>query len=227
MSDHPRKVSINKYIIFLFGGIIAVVIFTGDVFWALFKEKRDWPDNTWDLLFLIILLIGVFGVVYGIVNINFTKKLNEYLSTPDYNIDYQQELYTYKIIGKKNAKIKNGAQKFEKYTDWKTELIKKHGTIKNNEDAYRYMIRLLRDKQYFKEMLCTIAVPIEVGILTVFYTADNLVNNTGSFIGIFISAVMSVIIMGIYYLQCNDEISFIIDFIEIIFPKQFEKSQGA
>lgn len=127
MSDHPRKVSINKYIIFLFGGIIAVVIFTGDVFWALFKEKRDWPDNSWDLLFLIILFIGVFGVVYGIVNINFTKKSNAYLSNPDYNIDYQQELYTYKIIGKKNAKIKNGAQKFEKYTDWKTELIKNMG----------------------------------------------------------------------------------------------------
>ena len=54
---------------------------------------------------LSLLFIGAWFILYSILRINSIKEINNYLMNPDYNIDYQKELCTYKIIGRKNAKI--------------------------------------------------------------------------------------------------------------------------
>ena len=42
--------------------------------------------------------------------------------------------------------------KFEKYSAWKEYIEKTFEAIIDNEDAYRFMVRRLRNKESYKEM---------------------------------------------------------------------------
>ncbi len=50
--------------------------------------KREWPKEMIDLLLLLMGIIGLFLIVYEIIQIKSIKEINEYLKQPEYGIDY-------------------------------------------------------------------------------------------------------------------------------------------
>ena len=115
-------------------------------------------------------------------------------------------------------KIKNGALEFEKYSDWKEYIEKTFEAIIDNEDAYRFMIRRLRNKESYKELITSAVIPIEIGMLTVFYSTGIDISKIGTILPILVSVIFLLIIVVVNYLDCKEEINFILDFNEIVFP---------
>ncbi|WP_270203964.1 hypothetical protein, partial [Coprococcus sp. TM115-141] len=90
--------------------------------------------------------------------------------------------------------------------------------IIDNEDAYRFMIRRLRNKESYKELITSAVIPIEIGMLTVFYSTGIDISKIGTILPILVSAIFLLIIVVVNYLDCKEEINFILDFNEIVFP---------
>lgn len=107
---------------------------------------------------------------------------------------------------------------FEKYSDWKEYIEKTFEAIIDNEDAYRFMIRRLRNKESYKELITSAVIPIEIGMLTVFYSTGIDISKIGTILPILVSAIFLLIIVVVNYLDCKEEINFILDFNEIVFP---------
>lgn len=111
--------------------------------------------------------------------------------------------------------------KFEKYSAWKEYIEKTFEAIIDNEDAYRFMVRRLRNKESYKELITSAVIPIEIGMLTVFYSAGKDTSKIGTILSILVSAVILLIIVVVNYLDCKEEINFILDFNEIVFSSKF------
>ena len=169
-------------------------------------------------IFLLLGIIGVLMILTAGVNIVSNIEINKYLKNSAYGIDYQKKISTYKIIGKNKKKIKNGALEFEKYSAWKEYIEKTFEAIIDNEDAYHFMVRRLRNRESYKELITSAVIPIEIGMFTVFYSTGIDISNIGTILSILISAIFLLIIVEVNYLDCKEEINFILDFNEIVFP---------
>lgn len=218
-----RKISNIKNIICSVIGGVMLFICGVSILVSIFFEKRKWPSQSCDIFFLLLGVIGILLILIGIVNIVSNIEINKYLKNPPYGLDYQKEISTYVIIGKDKKKPKNGALKFHKYSEWKGYIEKSFKNIIDDEDAYRYMIRRLRNKESYKELIISAAIPIEVGMFSMFYSAGNAVSKLGTTISILMSAIILIIIVTVNYLECKEEIGFISDFNEIIFPSKLHK----
>lgn len=175
------------------------------------------------LVFFLWMPVGVlFIILENIIYNRHTKKAEDY----SYNIDYKLELLTYNAIGKKKVKRKSDIQKFSKYTEWKKYLEEKHRLHLNHEDAYHYMLRKLRIKESFKDAFISLLVPFEIGIISIFFTLNMLEKNAGMKTCLCLMGI-TFFTMGILisdYQKCKNEIYFINDFIDIIFPQYSEKT---
>ena len=78
-------------------------------------------------------------------------------------------------------------------------------------------------KESYKELIISAVIPIEVGMFSTFYSAGNNVSEFGTSISILISAIILSIIVTVNYLECKEEIGFISDFNEIIFPSKIHR----
>lgn len=198
-----RKISNTKNIICLVigGGMLFICVIS--ILVGIFFEKRKWLSQSSDLFFLLLGVIGILLILIGIVNIVSNIETNKYLKNTPYSLDYQKEISTYTIIGKDKKKPKNGALKFYKYSEWKDYIEKTFKDIIDDEDAYRYMIRRLRNKESYKELIISAVIPIEVGMFSTFYSAGNNVSEFGTSISILISAIILSIIVTVNYLECK------------------------
>lgn len=156
-----RKISNTKNIICLVIGCGMLFICVISILVGIFFEKRKWLSQSSDLFFLLLGVIGILLILTGIVNIVSNIETNKYLKNTPYSLDYQKEISTYTIIGKDKKKPKNGALKFYKYSEWKDYIEKTFKDIIDDEDAYRYMIRRLRNKESYKELIISAVIPIE------------------------------------------------------------------
>lgn len=147
-----RQISNRKNKICFCVGFCMCIISTIEMLLIKFYFKSKWPGQNIDLFFLLLGIIGFLMILIAGVNIVSNIGINKYLKNSAYGIDYQKEISTYKIIGKNKKKIKNGALEFEKYSDWKEYIEKTFEAIIDNEDAYRFMIRRLRNKESYKEI---------------------------------------------------------------------------
>lgn len=82
------------------------------------------------------------------------------------------------------------------------------------------MVRRLRNKESYKELITSSVIPIEIGMLTVFYSTGIDISKIGTILPILVSAIFLLIIVMVNYLDCKEEINFILDFNEIIFPSK-------
>lgn len=80
--------------------------------------------------------------------------------------------------------------------------------------------RRLRNKESYKELITSSVIPIEIGMLTVFYSTGIDISKIGTILPILVSAIFLLIIVMVNYLDCKEEINFILDFNEIIFPSK-------
>lgn len=215
-----RQKSNRNNIICSFVGIGILFVSSIEMLLSIFCEKRKWPSQNPDLLFLLFGIVGLLLMFVGIVNIVSNIGINKYLKNPDYGLDYEKEYSTYRIIGKDKKKSKNGALKFQKYSEWKEHIEDTFKLIIDDEDAYRFMISRLRSRDNYKELLISAVIPVEVGMLTVFYSAGIDVSEMGTILSILVSAIVLLVIVIVNYLECKEEISFISDFIEIVFPSK-------
>lgn len=215
-----RQVSNTKNKICLFVGLGMLFISGISILLNVFNEKRKWPSRSVDLYFLLLGVVGGLLIIIGIVNIVCNIEINRYLKNPAYGLDYQKENSTYAIIGKDKKKAKNGALRFHKYSEWKEYVEKSFNDIVNNEDAYRFMLRRLRSREKYKELIISAVIPVEVGILTALYSAGIALPKLSTIIAIFISAIILLVIVTVNYLECEEEIEFISDFNEIVFPSK-------
>lgn len=215
-----RQVSNTKNKICLFVGLGMLFISGISILLNVFNEKRKWPSRSVDLYFLLLGVVGGLLIIIGIVNIACNIEINRYLKNPAYGLDYQKENSTYAIIGKDKKKAKNGALRFHKYSEWKEYVEKSFNDIVNNEDAYRFMLRRLRSRENYKELIISAVIPVEVGILTALYSAGIALPKLSTIIAIFISAIILLVIVTVNYLECEEEIEFISDFNEIVFPSK-------
>jgi hypothetical protein len=215
-----RQISNRKNKICLRVGIGMCIISAIEMLLIKFYFKSKWTGRNVDLFFLLLGIIGILMILIAGVNIVSNIGINKYLKNSPYGIDYQKEISTYKIIGKNKKKIKNGALEFEKYSAWKEYIEKKFEAIIDNEDAYRFMVRRLRNKESYKELITSSVIPIEIGMLTVFYSIGIDISKIGTILPILVSAIFLLIIVMVNYLDCKEEINFILDFNEIIFPSK-------
>jgi membrane protein YdbS with pleckstrin-like domain len=179
--------------------------------------KQEWPSKDPDTIFLALGLIGLFWLIISIVNIIKEKGKNMDSEIHEYGIDYQKQLSTYKIIGIEKGKVKNGALKFQKYSEWKEYLGKEFANIVDNENAYHFMVSKLRGKEGLKELFTFLVVPVEIGIASLFLSIFEklpIIKN----VGMLVLYIFVFIFLTRKYKDCKAEYSFISDFIEIVFP---------
>lgn len=213
ISNRKNKICLILGLGMLFTSSIAMLL-------SVFYKKRKWPSQNYDLLFLLLGIVGLLLMLIGIVNIVSNNEINEYLKNPAYGLDYEKEFSTYKIIGKDKKKTKNGALEFHKYSEWKKHIENTFKSIIDDEDAYRFMIRRLRSKENYKDLIISAVIPVEVGMFTVFYSAGIDVSEIGTILSILVSAIFLLAIVTVNYLECKEEIGFISDFNEILFPSK-------
>lgn len=168
------------------------------------------------------LLIGIIFVIFCIC-MNF--KVNKRLKNLPYAFDYQLELNTYKNIGLKKTKGKIEVQKFERYTKWKEYILLKYKILMNNEDFYRFLKRTLRNKKTEKEMMTGLVTPVEVGILTIFFTVNSGMDEMEIMFSLIILSLTIVVVVLYGILGAKNEIDFIEDFVEIIFPNKIVREK--
>lgn len=216
-----RKLSYRKNIVMLLISVIMILACVTDCLVSKVYFQRKWPSQSLDLLFLLLGIVGIIVVVLDIVNIIGNFRINKFLKNPAYGLDYQKEFSTYKIIGKEKAKVKNEALQFHKYSEWRDYLKNNYERIINNEDAYRFMVRRLRGQESYKELLLSALVPVEIGIFTVFYSVGINISENETTLSILASSVIIIVLVAVNYFECKEEIAFINDFMEIVFPTHY------
>ncbi len=196
---------------FFMGGIIEALL-------TILVVKREWPGNWIDLLSFILCYGGGILALVSAIRIKDIIEINKDLKDLAYGIDYQKELSTYSIIGRKDKKARNGAISFNKYSEWIEYVKNEFSEIVNCENAYRFMMRRLRNIENYKELLLFASVPIEVGTITILYSAGIGISGLSAIVSIIVSSVFITKLLVDSYYKCVEEICFINDFAEIVFP---------
>ena len=164
------------------------------------------------------MFIGFVITVFGIVLIKLNIQANKYLKNPPYSFDYEKELETYVIVGKEKRMTKKGAEYYKNYSEWEEHV--RANTIDgktNNDNFYHYLIRMLRNKKTSEKLMISLVIPIEIALLSNDF-CDNVENC--KIYGTLLSTIFLVVFFTINYLKIANEISFLKDYISIMFPKE-------
>lgn len=224
MERKVRRISYKNSVIHLcIGFVLFLTLFFLQRCYIVLHIKCKSNEDLMIFLFFVIGIIVLTMILESTLHIFYIYFKNKELKNLPYGIDYDKELSTYIIIGTEKRKVKNEALKFNKYTEWKSYLESNYKQIMNNEDAYHFMIKKLRGKQTFKELLLSAIIPVEIGLFTVFYSSEIFMYEIDKIISIFFSTVILAIIMTASYCDYKQESNFILDFIEIIFPEMNNK----
>lgn len=181
-----------------------------------------WPGDKIDIIVLVVAIICLVVMLVSILDYRIVKNTNEVLKNPLYGFDYQKELATYVIIGRESKKIKNGAQRFSKYSEWKNYLETTYSEQQKCDDFYRFLKRLLRDKRNSRDLQTTVVVPVEIAALTAFCSANREMGETETIIMLIILMGFLVSFLTINILNLKEEVNFIEDYIEVLFGNKKE-----
>lgn len=193
-----------------------------------FPEKTNSMFQVEDLstiVFSLAKICSLAGVVMESIYIYKNFKTNKRLKDLPYAFDYELELSTYKNIGLKKAKNKIKIEKFDRYTKWKEYILLKYKILMNNEDFFRFLNRTLRNKKNEKEMMTGLVTPVEVGILTTFFTVNSGMDEMEIMFSLIVLSLMIVVVVLYRILGAKNEIDFIEDFLEIIFPNKIARDK--
>lgn len=205
-----KYVSIKKYIIFIiFGAILEIIVF---LVWLCTKNNIDGrlkilrDDISKAMVVIGIVLIALN--IYLIINANKINKLSKNL---EYNFCYKDELKDYHLFGKNTKEEK----KYNKYSEWKDGIQNKYYEQINCEDFYRFLNKILRNKTDTKDMFEIVVIPLEFTVMTIYM---DIYNECVDLISLIIVATVLLIILINNILNAREEVYFMQDFIEILFP---------
>ncbi len=185
----------------------------------------------YDLCFKIIAILGAILFIKGVYDLR-QDSLKKDVQYP-YGFDYINEFEKYKNIGKtsngdeneshiinrnmKDHNMQSIRQAFGNYCEWKKYILDKYQSRINDENFYRYVIRLLRGKEYYVELTTLVAVPVEIAILSSICAIRFVIERVPVLIPVVFIIVLAFISKDFYHwkLECN----FLNDFNEIVFPK--------
>lgn len=218
MNTNTRRVSNKKSIICLSIGIILILLSLFGVTVIVLNGALKW--NAIGTLLVSLGVVGGIITVFSIISLLGISSLNKMLESPDYGMDYPKELSTHKIVGMKKAKERDGAEKFNKYSEWKNHIEKEHSMLINNDDAYHFFVRRLRNRISYKEFMLAVAVPAELVVFSTYYNFDNGDLDVANIIAMIISMLFLIIVLARDYMVCEDEINFIKDCMEVLFDKR-------
>ncbi len=178
-------------------------------------------------LILFIFAIGILFGLKGLSEYRIIKAKNDKLDNIElpYLFDYEKELSTYEMIGRENAKkktaknkkLKNNADYYEKYTEWKEHIKKDYLEIVGfSEDNRINFNKYLKSNLYRKELLIyvmeVLIIPVELGIIASFGN-QNIPFQLGGII--ILNLVLALYVTNEVY-NCKLEEHFLNDLIEII-----------
>lgn len=187
-------------------------------FEVLEPQMEEFVDNIAMLLMIVSLIVLVFAIKdYWNV-----RNVNKALRKLPYGFDYEKELSIYKIIGQNKKRIKNSAQEFEKYSEWKEYLEIEYSEHKKCDDFYRFLRRRLRNKKNTKDLLMMVLVPTEIAMFSVYYGTNNTMDEVTMIISLIILVCFLVSILSVNYFNAMEEVAFLEDYIEVLFGKEKE-----
>ncbi len=213
-----RKVSNRKNVIKIIAGILLLIFAGIEIVVTVFVFKQDWMTNRWDTLAVVAIITGAIVLLFGIIDLVFVNKENEYLRNLPYRFDYVAELESYKKIGKKKKKKFEFAY-YEKFSLWKSYIEQEYDTRKNNVDFYRFLNRKIRGKRDEKELMLNLMIPYDITVLTVFFTVKPTMSEIEMIISLIGLSMFLVIFITINIWSINEEIYFLDDFILLVFPE--------
>lgn len=166
--------SSTNYIIYMLLSIVLIIVCLLRIFFSKAFDNTKFPEK-------IAIIVLVISIVIFIVSINgfiSTKRINANLKNLPYKFDYSKEYATYHAIGRNITKVKNGGIKFDKYTEWKDYINTKFIKQKNNEDFFRFMNRIIRQKDRDIYIFEKILIPVEIAIVSILFGTGNMKDST-------------------------------------------------
>lgn len=226
MENKLEEKSYRKNVIKIIIGCILLAIAGIEITVKVLVWKRNWMTNFLDALILLVIVVGVFVLIYGILGLIFVNEEKEYLRNLPYKFDYVTEFELHKNTGikRKGKKGKSEFTYFNKYSAWKSYIEQMYADRKNNEDFYRFLNRKLRGKKSRKELMLNMMIPLDVTILTVFFTVKTAINGIELVILLVVMILLLANFLTVNILEINKEIYFIEDFMELVFPELYMNS---
>lgn len=218
-SNDSKKSNIRFWIglIFIFISIIVGLCWTQEGVRKL-TNSCD-PIVVATIVFVFAGGLLITGITLILIDRHWKKKFYNADENHLYFFNFENEYKTYRRIGKK-ANDKNA----KNYSEWKTGLLEKHEKLKDNEDFYRYMKGMYRNKISASTMNIGIMAPVLLLLVqpgVEFATGSQV----GSIIGInwisyLILVVYVLILVTSGYENAQNEANFIEDVIEVLCPSK-------
>ncbi len=218
----PRKKSLKPSIIHIIVGSILLVLSV--VLWFVLRYYINKSDisESYSIIKYLLMLVGSIGFLIalsGVTNLIDVIKENEYLKHPDYAFDYEKELASYKYVGRevKPKKLeKSGATSYKNYLEWKKAITDNNTLGIKEYNFYRYLIDRKRRVESYIDMVKTVVIPIELGIIAVFCTGQETSDYGFNYLTCVIASIVLLIIIVIEINNKESEKNFISDVCEII-----------
>lgn len=175
------------------------------------------------LVVAVAKLIAVLMMIFSVIGLILNHNVNKHLKCLPYAFDYRLELDTYLNIGVEKVKSNIAVKKIKKYTEWKSYIIREYVYLKNNEDFFRFLNRIRRNKKNEKQVWINIVVPVEIAIFTVIYSTRNDMSEMEWLVSVLVLSIIIVVVLTRNILNVSKEIEFIEDYIEIIFAEKYSK----
>lgn len=213
------------------GNIIAVIcsIIVGvlPVLILVFLDSKNIVLKSKDtVLFLIAINIIICAIilVVSLLIILLKVSINKRYKDPAYGFAYLDELAIYKRIGRKEKK---GIARYKSYTEWADHIesgnkVKGDKNLKNYE---RYLNKLIRDNKTLYDILVSVAIPIEVAYFGLWFQVDDSFKGSSDGVKLFtvlISLLFMIIFLTIELHKAKQEIDFVTDVKEILFPSKVD-----
>ena len=167
------------------------------------KDKIRWNiDNAW--IMALVFLIGVEIVnVYLIIS-----KIKIQRTSPKYDFDFFEELDVYKNFEKEKSRC-------EGHVGWNKYIKNKFKKRKNDKNFYYFMRRKLHFKLLYEKImkLLIVSFVLEFMSLDIFQGSEEV-----KIIAYGISMIIVVAILTMEIIDTEYQISFIMDFLDIVFP---------
>lgn len=171
-------------------------------------------------------ITGIAGFILFLALISRIYKMyiNHINKNPDYNFVFWYEVKIYKSVG---VYRRNFPPKYRTYSEWKQYIETEYDSLINNVDFYHYLRRILRSSRSEKEIIMGMVIPTDIAIVTT-YIAYAFNHNINNFYEMFISLSLLVVIFSIFITikvsNVSNEVHFLNDFMQIVFPALSKKS---
>ena len=207
----PRQISYKKEKI---EAIISIILIIASIIVYVFAYTKN--NNIIKSISIAVCFLAILLLIVCISEIKRIKKENEHLRNLDYYFDYDIEVDTYKIIGRDNSKkkLKDEVKSYTKYSEWKEAILTKYENCIGKDDFYRYLNKKLRETENNLDLYKTVLVPIELGIIAIFCSGNEL--GTGfNIICCLIASIVLIFVITKEINNTNNEKNFLTDMCEI------------